>query len=134
MTTSSTAPSTGRLIAWSRSALIAVAFLFVAGITAKLLVSGSTPFGWSSHWSEHEIFGLLLQVLAYTMWLPALLGRVDRRFLVGAVFVAISFPTGDQTISFISALALITIPLWLGLRTLDRVRTASSEGAPSPAA
>ena len=133
MTTSSTIPATSRLIAWSRSALVTLAFLLFAGIMTKLLASGSTPFGWSDHWSEHEGFGLLLHALASTLWIPALLGRVGPRVIVATVLVALSFPAGDETISLIRALMLVALPLWIGLRTLDQVRTASGSQAPAPA-
>ena len=45
MMASPTIPATGRLIAWSRSALVALALLIFAGITPNVLASESTPFG-----------------------------------------------------------------------------------------
>lgn len=45
MMASPTIPVTGRLIAWSRSALVALPLLNFAGITTNVLTSESTPFG-----------------------------------------------------------------------------------------
>ena len=134
MASSSTAPATDRLVVWSRQVLVALAFLFLAGITAKMLASGSTPFGWSEHWSEREGFGQLLRGLAYGMWVPALLGRVGRRFVVGAVLLAVTFPSDGQALTLVSALALVSLPLWIGLRTLDGLRLPPGSRARSAAA
>ena len=53
--------------------------------------------------------------------LHALLGRVGRRFIVGAVVLALAFPAGGHSLTLITALLLIALPLWIGLRTLDQV-------------
>ena len=134
MATLSTAPATNRLVFWSRAVLVALAFLVFAGITTKLLVSGSTPFGWSEHWSERESFGQLLRGLVYGTWIPALLGRVGRRYIVGAALLAVTFPSDGQALGLVSALALVSLPLWIGLRTLDSLRLLSASRAPSAAA
>lgn len=119
----------------SRIVLVAIALLFFAGITTKIVVSGSLPFGSSQHWSVNENLGHTLQALAYSMWALAVLGQVGRRFIVGAVVLAISFPLEDQSLTLFTAIALISLSLWIGLRTIDHIRgiTASTGRFPSSA-
>ena len=121
------------LVAWSRCALVALALLFFAGITAKVVATGSAPFGWSGHWSVDATYGRALQALAYALWVPAVLGRLGRRFVAGAGLVAVAFPAGGQTLNLVTALALVGLPLWLALRTLDRVRAPADAAAPAAA-
>ncbi len=111
------------LVRWLRTGLVVVALVFFAGITTKIVVSGNLPFGWSHHWLVNVTFGHVLQNLTYAICLLALLGRVGRRFIVGAVVLALAFPTEGHSLTLITALLLIGLPLWIGLRTLDQVRS-----------
>ena len=122
-----------RSVALARYALAALALLFFAGITAKVVATGSAPFGWPGHWTVGATYGHVLQALAYALWLPALLGRLGRRFVVGAVLVAVAFPAGGQTLNLVTALTLVGLPLWLALRTLDRVRAPAGPAVPAAA-
>ena len=111
-------PASPRVIAWSRTALLIGAALLLAGVSTKIILTGGTPFGWSGHWTLDASYGTALRTLAALLWVPALVGRLDRGVLVATVVLAFSVPPTDHAFSLVTAVVLIVLPLWIIRKTV----------------
>ena len=72
-----TAPSAvGTLTTWVRYALVAVAWLFAAGVVVQIFLAGLGLFESAEFWVDHTDIGYAIGPLAYLLPILALLGRV----------------------------------------------------------
>lgn len=133
----STAPApVGGLVSGSRVILVALALLFVAGAVAQVFLAGLAIFDTAGRWADHTNLGHMLGLLAHLMWIPALVGRVGLRLIIGAVLLAVLFgfqymfmESGEpymQALHPVNALALFALALWVGLGAIHLLRRPAS--------
>jgi hypothetical protein len=82
-------PIVSTITKWARYALIAVAWLFVAGGVIQVYLAGLGLFEKSDYWDDHADFGNALFILPLLLPILALIGRVGVPLIVQAFVVLI---------------------------------------------
>jgi Family of unknown function (DUF6220) len=128
-------PIVSPITKWARYALIAVAWLFVAGGVILVYLAGLGLFEKSDYWDDHADFGNALFILPLLLPILALIGRVGVPLIVQAfvvlIFFVIQMSLPDVDEGYVAALHpingffLIGASGSLGGRTLGLVRSTS---------
>jgi len=122
----------GGLARASRYATLVLAVVLTAGAMAQFFLAGLSVFDTPSHWPTHATTGSALGALANLVWIPAALGRVGWRLVLGSVLLPVLFvlqhvfPAMDQAavraLHPLNGAVIFVLSLWLALRTLDLLR------------
>lgn len=124
----------------SRRVLLLLAVLLTAGALGQFFLAGLSVFDTPRYWSNHAAFGSVLGLFANIVWIPAALGRVGWKLVVGSLLLPVLFtlqhvfPAIDepyvQALHPLNGAVLFALSLWIAVRTLGLLRRGS---APSPA-
>lgn len=121
-----------------------IVLLLAAGLTAGALgqffLAGLSVFDTPRYWSNHATFGSVLGLFANIVWIPAAVGRVGWRLIVGSLLLPVLFtlqhlfPAIDepsvQALHPLNGALLFALSLWIALRALGLLRPSA---APPPA-
>ena len=132
--------ATGGLARRSRYVLLAVALLLTAGTMGQFFLAGLSVFDGPRHWGDHATFGSMLGLIANVAWIPAVLGRVGWKLVVGSLllpvlfvaqhaFVAIDQPA-VQALHPLNGACLFALSLWLAVRTGALVHRGAAAASP----
>jgi Family of unknown function (DUF6220) len=132
MSSTSGPSAPGRFTTWVRYVLIAVAWLFAAGVVVQIFLAGLGLFESPDYWGDHVDMGYAIGPLAYLLPLLALLGRVGWPRVGHAVVVTLLYvvqtilPTLDAgylaALHALNAVLVLGAAVSLGGRTLELVR------------
>ena len=116
----------------SRYALLTVAAVLTAGTLGQFFLAGLSVFDTPRHWTSHATFGSVLGLVAYVAWIPAVLGRVGWKLVVGSVLLPVLFTAQHalvvadepwvQALHPLNGAFLFAISLWMTVRTIGLVR------------
>jgi hypothetical protein len=81
----------GGLVRGSRGAVVALAWLFAAGVVVQVFLAGLSLFESASYWADHEAFGRGLGFIPVPLLLLALVGRLPLRLVVLAAAVVVLY-------------------------------------------
>ena len=131
--------ATGVLARRSRYLLLAVAIVLTAGALGQFFLAGLSVFETPRYWSNHATFGSVLGLVANVAWVPAILGRVGWRLVVGSLLLPVLFTAQHALVaidqSFVQALhplngaCLFALSLGIAVRTAALVRRGSAAPA-----
>lgn len=135
MTSSTAVSPVNNLTVWSRYLLLVCAFLFVAGALGQFFLAGLSVFDSPLHWADHENLGHTLGLLGRIIWLPAAVGRVGWKLIVGSLALAVLFEAHYafveidepyvQALHPLNGVVLFALAFCIGLSSFDLVRHAS---------
>ncbi len=120
----------------SRYALLALAAALTAGTMGQFFLAGLSVFDTPRHWSSHATFGSALGVVAYVAWIPAVLGRVGWKLVVGSLLLPVLFTAQHALVAIdqpsvqalhpLNGACVFVLSLWIAVRTLGLVRRDSA--------
>lgn len=108
--------------AWAHYAVVAVAWLFVAGGIMQIFLAGLSVFDSPTYWTDHVNFGRGLSILALLLPIMALIGRTGRGLIIqsSAVFILYMLQSmlANLDVGVVAALHAVTgfILVWLASR------------------
>src|SRR6266508_7055244 len=112
------------LVRRSRLAVVALAWLFAAGVVVQVFLVGLSVFESASHWEDHAAFGRWLGLIPIPLMLVALVGHLPLRLIVIAAALIVLYgvqyllATADEgylaALHPVNALALFWLSVQLG--------------------
>ncbi len=115
------------LVRWSRIAVVALAWLFAAGVVVQVFLAGLSVFESPTYWTDHTSFGRLLGLIPIPLILVALVGRLPVRLLVmaGALLVlyGLQYALANVEEGYLAALHPVNAFVLLGLSSQLGART-----------
>ncbi len=128
-------PATAPVGGLARAARAVTLFLLVVltgGAMGQFFLAGLSVFDTPSYWTGHATFGSALGAVANLVWIPAALGRVGWRLIVGSVLLPVLFvlqhvfPTMDQAavraLHPLNGALIFVLSLWLASRMFALLR------------
>jgi Family of unknown function (DUF6220) len=79
------------LIRWARIAVVALAWLFAAGVVVQVFLAGLSLFESPDYWEDHKSLGRSLGVIPILLILVALVGRLPVRLIGMASVLLVLF-------------------------------------------
>jgi hypothetical protein len=71
-----------RSVRWSRIAVVALAWIFAAGVVVQVFLAGLSLFESADFWEDHKALGGWLGFIPITLILATLVGRLPVRLVV----------------------------------------------------
>lgn len=132
----STTGSSGLMTA-ARGLLLALSFVFFAGAVVQFFLAGLSVFDTPLRWEDHRSLGHVLGLIPYVLWIPAVLGRVGVKFIVGSLalfflymaqyaFVNIEEPV-VQALHPVNGVVMLLISFMIVRGTFEVMRQARRE-------
>jgi len=116
----------------SRSVLLTLAVVLTVGAMGQFFLAGLSVFDTPVYWADHATFGSALGMVAYVVWIPAVLGRVGRRLVGGAVLLPVLFTLQHvfpasaepyvQALHPLNGAVLFALSLWIACRSVGLLR------------
>jgi len=127
------------LIHWSRLAVVALAWLFAAGVVVQIFLAGLSLFESASRWDDHAAFGRSLGLIPIPLILVALIGRLPVRLTVMTavllVLYGVQYALANIDEGYVAALhpvnafVLFGLSVQIGSQTRDLLnRPAAGQG------
>lgn len=115
------------LMRWSRLAVVALAWLFAAGVAIQVFLAGLSLFSSASYWEDHTEFGTRLGVVPVTLIVIALIGRVPLRLVTMSaaliVLYGVQIALANASAGYVAALHPVNAFILFGLARQIGVRT-----------
>jgi hypothetical protein len=115
------------LVRWSRLAVVALAWLFSAGVAIQVFLAGFSIFSSASYWEDHTEFGTRLGVVPVALIVITLTGRVPLRLVTMAaallVLYGVQIALANASAGYVAALHPVNAFVLFGLAMQIGART-----------